>query len=74
MQTVLAVSTLNMKVIYCSTEKNEINGVFADGQSLPSISLHQCVCGDSSVNFPSAHPVVLNLQCELIEFFYSLRS
>lgn len=55
--TVLAVSTL--KVIYCSTENNEINCVLADGQNLPSISLRQWVCRDSTTNFPSAQPIVL---------------
>lgn len=57
--TLLGVSALNVKVIYRSIEKNEINCVFADGYSLPSISLHYWACRDSTVNFPSAQPMVL---------------
>lgn len=61
-------STLNM--VHHREEWD--SGVFADGQSLSSISLYSCVCGD--YYFPSAQPMALNLQCELTEFYYRLRS
>lgn len=63
----LLVCTWNVEVIDCSIRRKRLR-VFAVC-NLPSISPQQWVCWDSTVNFPSAQPVVLNpVLYKLIEF------